>query len=877
LSRLRWLAVWAAALLAVWAAALLMAADKPATEKASDKPVSSRAEGPSNPETNKRLELNLLGQTDTGAGESRRNENIHFNLVDNNALKELNVRLGATVTIIQEFRSDRSYFGSEFGNPPTPVLHLAAPSGGGFHGSLYERHQNSIFAARSFFQVGEIKPAHDNQYGFTLGAPLWRHAFFSIEGNQQKSRGSVNGNVLVPRADERTPLATDPATRAIVERFLAAYPAELPNRTDIDPRALNTNSPQEIDNNHIGGRIDQGFGKRDRLGLRYEFTSQHVDAFQLVAGQNPNTDTRAHTARATWTRQWSSATAMDLSAGFDRVGSLLVPEKNAVGPYVTITGLEALGPLAGIPINRALNMFRYAAGMRHSAGHHNWDIGFGALRRQLNGLESDAHRGFFAFGNDFGRDAITNLRLGTPTQHIIAIGNVWRGFRNWDLQAYAEDRWQARPNLTVNFGLRYQPVTRPYEVNHLNIVPYPCDCNNVAPHWGFALRLPRAWGVLRAAYGLQYGEIYPVTFQQVRFSPPGNRKIVVTAPSLVNPLGSLTQAGAAPDARPTTYLLDPGLVAPYSHQYNFSWETRLSGNWNVQAGYVGSRSHKLLTMWYLNRAHPVPGVPLTTATINQRRAVADLADIRWVLNGSRGYLDAFRVALVVPRWRGVSMDAAYWFSKALDLGSSYTNTAYDADSRLARSQSEFSVHADMKGRSSFDQPHAFLWRLSYALPAFSRVAGGWIFSGVVLLKSGTPFNVGTGSDAPGYGNVDGNGSDRPNLLDPAVLGRTIGNPDTSRTLLPRSAFAYIIPGEEAGDLGHNVFRKGGIRNVNAAVSRTWSIRADKRLTFRAESINLFNTPQFAEPGVDLASPNFGQITNTLNDGRTFRFLLQFGF
>jgi len=44
---------------------------------------------------------------------------------------------------------------------------------------------------------------------------------------------------------------------------------------------------------------------------------------------------------------------------------------------------------------------------------------------------------------------------------------------------------------------------------------------------------------------------------------------------------------------------------------------------------------------------------------------------------------------------------------------------------------------------------------------------------------------------------------------------------------------------------------------------------------RAESINLFNTPQFAEPGTELANGNFGQITNTLNDGRTFRFGAQF--
>ena len=48
-------------------------------------------------------------------------------------------------------------------------------------------------------------------------------------------------------------------------------------------------------------------------------------------------------------------------------------------------------------------------------------------------------------------------------------------------------------------------------------------------------------------------------------------------------------------------------------------------------------------------------------------------------------------------------------------------------------------------------------------------------------------------------------------------------------------------------------------------------------TFRAESINLLNTPQFADPVTDLTSPSFGQITNTLNEGRTFQFQLRFRF
>ena len=73
-----------------------------------------------------RTSLNLLGQTDTDSGESRRNENVQFDLVNNNALKELNVRLGATATIVRQFQINQGYFGAEFGKKPTPASRPAS-------------------------------------------------------------------------------------------------------------------------------------------------------------------------------------------------------------------------------------------------------------------------------------------------------------------------------------------------------------------------------------------------------------------------------------------------------------------------------------------------------------------------------------------------------------------------------------------------------------------------------------------------------------------------------------------------------------------------------------------------------------------------------
>jgi hypothetical protein len=349
----------------------------------------------------------------------------------------------------------------------------------------------------------------------------------------------------------------------------------------------------------------------------------------------------------------------------------------------------------------------------------------------------------------------------------------------------------------------------------------------------------------------------------------------------VNPLATSGQ-----NAAPELYLLDPELATPYAHQYSLSWEPELTRVLKLQVGYVGSRAHKLLTTFYTNRAHPRAGIATTTATINERRADQNFADIRIATNGSRGYYDAGRVSLVLadaPQLRGLTMDVAYWFSKAIDLGGNYTNTATGGDSRFSRSQWEYEIHRDMKGLSAFDQTHALLWRTSYVTPRAAKqrwlraLGGGWNLSAVALLKTGTPFNVLSGADAPPWGNADGSSNDRPNLLDASILGRTIGHPDTSRQLLPRAAFGPRLAGDVRGNLGRNVFRKGPIRNVNASLARAWGFGKDARLSFRAESINFFNTPQFAEPGTDVIAPNFGAITNTLNDGRTFRFTLQLGW
>ncbi|MGB9606060.1 MAG: hypothetical protein ACPL88_09315, partial [Bryobacteraceae bacterium] len=466
---------------------------------------------------------------------AQRNENIQVYLIDNDAIKEANIRLGTNVTLLGELPAEASYFAAEHGQAPAgqPLLspRRSAPH---WHAEFYELHQNSVFNARTFFQVGPVQPSRRNSYGGRASGGLGPLGELTLAASQRKIRGMVNGNVLVPLAEERTPLASDPALRGLVSRWLQAYPPLLPNRPDFDPRALNTNAPRRIDETLAELRLDRRTSSLGRLSLSHALSRQREAAFQLVAGQNPDTDIHTHRSRLSWRWEASAMTSVAAGLAFDRTRSWLRPEPRAVGPRIRVGfQIEELGPDSMFPIDRALNTFGGALLVERRArgGRHALSWGGDLTRVQLNGVESNNQRGYYQFTNNFGRTAIENFRLGTPTTYEVTIGELARGFRNWKLNAFFADKWTLASRLQLYFGLRYNALTRPYELRGLDQIPYRCDCNNFSP------RLALAWGpgrwTMRAIYSVSFGEILPVTYQQIRNNLPNVRYVQVQHP---NPL-----------------------------------------------------------------------------------------------------------------------------------------------------------------------------------------------------------------------------------------------------------------------------------------------------------------------------------------------------
>lgn len=396
------------------------------------------------------------------------------------------------------------------------------------------------------------------------------------------------------------------------------------------------------------------------------------------------------------------------------------------------------------------------------------------------------------------------------------LGDLARGFRQSAGNLYLADRIKVNPGTyQLYLGVRYSPEGSPFEVAGRGEIPYPCDCNNFAPRFSLAWRTKGNW-TARAMYALSYAPTPPVTYQQVRSNTPYATYVTINNPDLLDPLRDLGVSGGK--AQSAVNLLSRDLRSTYAHLYSLVFERQSVKRGMLRLGYTGSRSMKLLTGVVLNRAVPNALFDYTTATINDRRPDTSVGELRTVQNNGIAYYDGAQVSYDMPYRKGINANVSYTFGKAIDTGVDYTATAANRDMLNGRAQYQYNQIGDRKGLSNFDATHALALRWLYDIPW-----QGLQLSGISTFRTGTPFTLYIGSDAPGFGNVNGSGGDRPNIVDPSILGLTIGHPDTAPLVLSRDKFAYMTPPAQEGSLGRNVMRKAPIANWNLALQKSWRL------------------------------------------------------
>jgi hypothetical protein len=119
-----------------------------------------------------------------------------------------NVTYTPSAEAVEEFAVQQSNFSAEYGFSGSVIVNMITRSGTNqFHGSAYDFIRNTITDANNWFndEFGvPISPVHRNNYGGTVGGPIWKNKtffFFDWDGTRQSSLGTYQAGV--PSAAER--------------------------------------------------------------------------------------------------------------------------------------------------------------------------------------------------------------------------------------------------------------------------------------------------------------------------------------------------------------------------------------------------------------------------------------------------------------------------------------------------------------------------------------------------------------------------------------------------------------------------------------------------------------------------------------------------
>ncbi|MBI4482091.1 MAG: TonB-dependent receptor [Acidobacteria bacterium] len=879
--------------------------------------------------------------------------------VNNDDSSENQHRQGVNISTIKEFQVVTNSYSAEFGRGFGAVVLTQTKSGTNhYHGDVYYYHRNAGVSARPFFAARRA-PFIRHQYGATFGGPAIQDKLFyfgSFEQVKVPGGQTVTRDILLP--DERAP-RVDPSdpTRAPKEAFIKnvidRFPNATPNRLDLGPRAYQTVIPIKQPAEDYSGRVDWNVNEKNNAFFRYQYSHQLFTAGEVVRGEQAEQNHRQQNFGATFIHVFTPLTVAEARFAVGRRRTLVNIKDGNNTPIIRFVGTRfpsIIGNAGSFPINRFQTDFQYVFNVSTIlSDKHNLKFGTDTRRQQLNDVADNFSRGFFNFrANDFG-DAYANFLRGFTQDYTQAFGPFRNGYRMFESNLYVQDDIKVKPHLTLNLGLRYELVTAPKEVNNLLDLGIHTDKDNWEPRVGLAwapaakegwiAKLSGGPGQLsiRAGYGLMHGRLFQSIFSQggasVRFNPPNAALIGLPIGNypVDRPMGDFVFRPGLPSARVTFAEVDSRLEMPYTQQWNFTVERHLAESLALSVAYVGNRGIGLLFYDWDNRAefpttspvHPFNGtrggitysqvdpnlansnppaglISISQPRTNERRPNPLYSNVTRVSNLGWSYYHGLQTSLKRRYRSGLAFQINYTFSKATETGleATFVGTG-DINAAVSRTLGPRS----MKGLSRFHQRHRFVANYTCELPflrsqegVLGRILGGWQVNGVTTFASGNPFTVFLGYDL----NADGIGGDRPDLVNPGILGRSFDHPDTSRTevsasdLFQTDGSGKILlpfrPGlQNIGSLGRNTFFLHGIANWDIGMQKNFKVVENHKLTFRVEMFNAFNRSQFGQPAATLIdsvantlstgqiSSNFGRITSQRNSPRQIQASLRYVF
>jgi hypothetical protein len=791
-----------------------------------------------------------------------------------------------SVDAMQEFRIETSSYAPEFGRTPGGQVSIVTRSGtNSFHGDAFDYFRNTVLDANDWFANAKGKPRapeNQNDFGGVLGGPIFRDKtffFFSYEG--LRLRQPVTQVTTVPTMS----LRTDPTTVAAALPILNAYPVP-DDRNAVGSAAQFTGVySNTITMDAASVRLDHTFGPRLSIFGRYNWSPSSIagraGALSTVQSDEINTTTITIGGNSQWTNNVVTSFRFNYSRQRERAkdsldsfgGAIPLPDVRILLPSPFTVANSQAGFISqfaevdslteGVVSDSRISQWNGLADLSYGIGPHQLKFGMNYEEHLLSTVG-------FAFKGAYIPSQIASFaRTGKIDNfnNIVTLpgGAIFKAF-----SLYGQDTWKVKQGLTLTYGLRWEVVPPPSPQNGTTMASWlnvgnpaavmlapagtrvwQTTYRNFAPRLGVAYQITKKGDlVLRGGWGMFYDlgtGIVPALLSTFPHSaainlsggtfslPVPNTSSFVPVPSAAAPYQTSAATG-----------FDPNLKLPYSYQWNVALEKSFGGKQALSLTYVGQAGRRLLRLEVFNQPNP-NFIPRSRFQVTR--------------NGDTSDYNALQVQYKTASIRRFQALLNYTYSHSLDTSS---NDAFQVNPA-----SIGPIDGD-RASSNFDLRHNFSGTVVYNVPGWrrnvltSQVTGGWSTSVVAFAHSALPIDL----IAPFFDSRRNLFTVRPdrNPSQPLWIANSSAGGGKQ---LNKAAFSVPTTLRE-GTLGRNTIRGFDATQFDLSLQRKFALTERASLQFRTDAFNVFNHPNFANPG-NFFSPFipprlFGLSRSMLNSG-----------
>jgi hypothetical protein len=884
------------------------------------------------------------------------------------------------VDAIQEFSVLTSNYSAEYGKTSGGVVNAITRSGTNqIHGSVYEFLRNNKLDARNYFDdpTQPTPPFKRNQFGGAIGGPIFKdHTFFfaDYEGIRQ-SKGISNLTAVPSQAARNGQMCSNPAgadpNSPCTPLQLTVGPNTDANGVDLNAKAYLTfyhlpNGPilgngdtgdytfvgqQVVNENFFTGRVDHRISNNDSLFGTYMYDKTPYSAPDGLNNVEFDTLTARQFLSLEETHVFTSRFANSIRIGGNHEAVANNQSLKAINPAADDTSLGVGGSaFAGRKAAQVLmggGVTDFTGGVGGSPtyfyhwnsiqvyddafltqGTHSLRFGVAVERMMLNLLADTDPNGIWNF------DDLEGFLTNQPTKFQGGIASTLspRNLRQTLFGAYLQDDWRAKPNLTINLGLRYEMSTVISEThgklaNLRNITDASAHLGN--PFFSnptlkdFEPRIGFAWDPLRNGKtavrgGIGMFDVQPLPYQFPLLTSqavPFFSYTVVKTPTAVcsspcpNPFPNFGgQNISFPVNRLRSTYLEPHPKRNYVTQWNLNVQQQLAPSLSAMLAYVGSRGvHQPFRVDDANMAIPTKTPAGYFWPQNANIINPNFGSIKAMFYDGHSQYDAMEAQVAKRMSHGFQVQGTFTWSKSIDTssasvaGDSFANSISSLnwfDLRLTRGPSDFNVGRTVVVNGVWEVPTP----KSFEGPA-QAVLGGWELGLIFTASDGVPFTAtwGTGSDPA----LTQSGDDWafPNRLGGSGCNK-LTNPGNPTHYIKTECFAVpTAPSNSAfwqancvnypqcfnlrGNAGRNILTGPGVSELDFSLFKNNSIKriSEKfNVQFRAEIFNILNHVNFAPPatptntdifdGGGVLNPAAGALTRTTTTAREIQFAVK---